>query len=115
MGAKEYNDKLMNLPEFLKDFHDQKDVFKCIQEWYESSPTIDRNLPNSWVDNHVYTIDLFLFFMGLHGYKLQKSKSKNVEFYDINATISQFKKRKADEFNNILNDRKNDAQTIHRK
>jgi len=114
MEAKEYNDKLLYLPEFMQDFHDQKDVFKCIQEWYEQNPPIGMNMPNSWVDNQIYTIDLFLFFMSLHGYKLQKIRTKSVEFCDINATINEFRKRKVDEFNNILKHRKNEAQTIHR-
>ena len=112
MTPAQYNDKLIYLPNFLRDFHDQKDVFKCVQEWQAKYPP-DRILPNSWQDNHVYTIDLFLFFMGLHGYKLQKIRSKKVEFYDIEATIEVYKKRKADEFNNILKRVKNDTQNIH--
>lgn len=68
------------LPEFLKDFHDQKKVFKKLQQWKSA---LGDDPPNNWVDNHIYTIDYFLWIMALHGYKLQKIRAKDIEFLNI--------------------------------
>lgn len=58
MKAEEY------LPKEIQDFHDQKELFKEIQQ---------EKTPNNWVDNHIYTIDYFLYYMAkVKGYKLQK-------------------------------------------
>lgn len=73
------------LPEFMRDFHDQKDLFKTIQRLYAENDTL-KNMPGSWVDHHVYTIDYFLWFMAQHGYTLQRNRSA-VEFYNIHDTI----------------------------
>lgn len=43
------------------------------------------------VDAHCFTIDVFLWWMGEDGYKLQKIKKKDVVFDDINETIQYFK------------------------
>ena len=69
------------LPPFMRDFHDQKDLFKSIGQWgAKSQSNID------WVKAHCYVIDIFLKFMALHGYTLQKSKTKEKTF-DIQDTI----------------------------
>lgn len=69
------------LPDFLRDFHDQKDFFKAIHTHY-SKEGLENKIPGNWVDNHIYTIDFFLWFMALHGYRLQRFKSKQFEQYD---------------------------------
>lgn len=99
----EYTQQRRNLPDFLKDFHDQKDVFKTIQDLYGDHPSNDslRKLPNSWADNHIYVIDFFLWFLGQHGWKLQRDRS-NVEFYDIHATLKEFSERRSKKFAQIL-------------
>lgn len=73
------------LPEFMRDFHDQKDLFKALQEVVERrnekdglSYTKDLN----WVTAHVYTIDIFLWVLARHGWTLQRSR-KRVPFSDI--------------------------------
>lgn len=83
MNRQDYCKKEKHLPEFLKDFHGQKEIFKIIQSWGTDKNKFN-DMPNSWIDNHMYTIDYFLWAMALHGYKLQKIKSKEVEFLDIN-------------------------------
>lgn len=73
-----------HLPKFMRDFHDQKDLFK----------TIDRRVLNTsadkinWVDAQIYTIDTFLYFMARRGYTLQKSRA-DVDFRDIEADIEE--------------------------
>ncbi len=67
-----------HLPSFLRDFHDQKDLFKRVEEMVSRRP-----IPNgdSWIGRHVYVIDYFLWFMARHGYTLQKSRQP-IEFED---------------------------------
>lgn len=81
---KRMNDFLVNgdyLPNFLKDFHDQKDFFKSMHFLYQDSEGAE-DRPN-WCDGHIYTIDWFLWFMGSRGYTLQKNRTKNIEFKDL--------------------------------
>lgn len=84
----QYLEKGENLPDFIKDFHDQKDLFKAIyMQWQEENKVLKKV---SWVDAHVFSIDIFLWWMGLHGYKLQKIRKSDIEFYDPEETIRHF-------------------------
>jgi hypothetical protein len=79
-----------HLPEFMRDFRDQMDVFRAIETWDACNRTSDeqRRYPRpNWVDAHVYTVDVFLGFMAEHGYTLQRCR-KNMEFRDIAETVS---------------------------
>jgi len=60
------------LPEILRDFHDQKDIFKGMHREYEGSESL--SIP--WITGHIYTIDCFLWFMASRGYPLQKTRKK---------------------------------------
>lgn len=80
------------LPDILKDFHDQKDVFKTMHWNYQNNPPKNHEMPN-WEDGQVYVIDWFLWFMATYGYTLQKSRAR-VDFKDISKMHSA---RKADE------------------
>lgn len=68
------------LPDVIRDFQDQKDVFKEMHYLYQDNPSADR-VPN-WVNGQIYTIDWFLWFMASRGYTLQKSR-KSVEFREF--------------------------------
>lgn len=68
------------LPEILRDFHDQKDLFKAMHQLYGKGLGCE-NKPN-WVDGHQYAIDWFLWYMAQRGYTLQKSRKK-VEFREF--------------------------------
>jgi hypothetical protein len=72
-----------HLPDFMRDFHDQKNLFKTIHEQAVSDP----NAP-SWMGAHVYTLDAFLWFMARHGYTLQKSRAR-LAFDDIGETLGE--------------------------
>lgn len=76
------------LPYFMRDFHDQKDLFKSIETLYSKS---ENKMPGNWIDNHVFTIDWFLWFMADHGYTLQKYRGKKVKTFDIHETINELK------------------------
>ena len=92
MEVKEYLEEGNHLPEFIKNFHDQKDLFKAIyQQWKGKNEILDKI---NWVNAHVFIIDVFLWWMGLHGYKLQKTRKKDIEFYDPESTIKHYNKER---------------------
>ena len=78
----EWRNEEGHLPNFLKDFDDQRDIFKAIQACFENSEDCPINLEEA----HVYTIDWFLWFMAIHGYTLQKTRAK-VEQKDIKEAL----------------------------
>lgn len=90
MDLETYMQNEENLPEFMKDFHDQKDLFKAIYAQYSEGNNKELLSNVNWRDAHCFTIDVFLWWMGMHGYKLQKSRKKGVEFYDPIDTIKYF-------------------------
>jgi len=99
-GLKDYLKSGKYLPDFLQDFHDQKLFFKRLDEVVQSrndNYTKDLN----WISAQVYTIDVFLHFMAVHGYTLQKSRKK-VEFFDIYTELSEFEKKRREEQAGIL-------------
>ena len=75
------------LPSFMRDFHDQKHIFKEMHKLYQSDNNENKdaqdlmNMP-TWITGHVYVIDWFLWYMAGRGYTLQKSKKK-IEFWDF--------------------------------
>jgi hypothetical protein len=87
------------LPRFMRDFHDQKDLFKTIHELVSRH---DGTKEISWIDAHIYTIDVFLWFMARRGYTLQRSQAKQ-EFLDIHRTIADQTKRRDDAASAALN------------
>lgn len=110
MKANEYVSSGEHLPDILKDFQDQKDFFKAIYaQWGENTDVLKAV---TWMDAHVFTIDVFLHWAGLHGYKLQKSRAKNVDFYDIQETISTIKAKASERFAEMLKDRLSQSQKL---
>ncbi len=73
-----------HLPSFMRDFHNQKDLFKTMHELTHSENPEDDKI--SWMDGQIYTIDTFLWFMARHGYTLQKTRTK-LPFEDIEDTV----------------------------
>ncbi len=100
---KEFIDSSEYLPRILRDFHDQKDVFKTIHNHCAENESVKKL---SWIDAHCYTVDIFLWFMARHGYTLQKPRAK-VEFDDLRETIREFEKESVEYFNKILTSSRN--------
>lgn len=73
------------LPEFLRDFHDQKDVFKAMHNTIHNA-----NENGNPRDGHIYVIDTFLWYMARCGYTLQRSRKK-VEFRNMQDDIDRSK------------------------
>lgn len=88
-----------HLPKFLRDFHDQKDVFKSVHY------VMARNNPKTcekvnWIDGQCYVIDVFLKFMALHGYEMRKSKARPT--YDLQQTINERQDREMEALKGVL-------------
>lgn len=84
------------LPEFMRDFHDQKDVFKAM---HNTITNADEN--GNPRDGHIYVVDTFLWYMARCGYTLQKSR-KQVEFKDINDDIERMRREFSEKFRDML-------------
>jgi hypothetical protein len=88
------------LPPVMRDFHDQKDLFKAIHQ------TIDvegHNYAKSvdWVTGHCYVVDIFLWYMARRGYTLQKVRAKG-DFNNLDGDVAeQTKIRQAQQVANL--------------
>jgi|SRR5688572_5166333 len=91
------------LPDFMRDFHDQKDLFKAIYELYSGA---ENKISSNWVDSHIFTIDFFLWFMAKHGYRLQRFKSKKFQQYDVVKTISEQREKRLNSLSTIISETK---------
>lgn len=99
-NLKKYMENGEYLPDFMRDFHNQKLLFKRIDE-INKRRNDDYTKEIDWISAHVYTVDLFLWYMACHGYTLQKSRKK-VSFYDIYDNLNNFEERKRKESGEIL-------------
>jgi len=89
-----------HLPPPLRDFHDQKEVFKSIWEAHLRQRTGDSGAKTylagmTWVQAHIFVIDHFLWFMAAHGWTLQRSRAKALAYADLDGTISERRAREA--------------------
>lgn len=89
-------DSAKYLPPPLRDFHDQKDVFKAMHEiidvlGHDYAKTVN------WRDGQCYVIDIFLWFMARRGYTLQRSRMK-LPFRDLDADVSHQETKRHDAF-----------------
>ena len=104
-GIKEWLDSLGYLPEEMKDFHDQKIIFKMIEDAASKDlgkGSIERP---DWVSAHCYVIDEFLWFMAQHGYILQRCRKK-LPFRSLEESALQYENARANEFARIIADSK---------
>lgn len=87
------------LPECIRDFHDQKDLFRHVEEMVDKRPIPQGD---TWIGRHVFVIDYFLWFMARHGYTLQRSRQP-IEFEDYGRSINEWRERQASSFAEMLN------------
>ncbi|CAE32167.1 phage-related hypothetical protein [Bordetella bronchiseptica RB50] len=83
---------LQYLPPPLRDFHDQKEVFKTIHQitnvdGHEYARSVD------WVTGQCYVIDIFLWFMARRGYTLQRCRAR-VPFRALHADVEEARNRR---------------------
>ena len=87
------------LPEFMRDFHDQKDVFKAMHNTITNA-----NENGNPRDGQIYVVDTFLWYMARCGYTLQKSR-KQVEFKYMDDDIERMRREFSEKFRNILSEK----------
>lgn len=97
---RQWRDDQKHLPDFMRDFHNCKDLFKAISEYIVCEDDHPANQVN-WVQAHCYTIDVFLWFMAEHGYTLQRSRARH-EFTDLHERIQQMKDHRRASFAALL-------------
>lgn len=84
------------LPEPLRDFHDQKDVFKAMHGIIKERPGDFIKRP-TWIEGQVYVIDVFLWFMARRGYTLQRTKRRGA-FRDLDADVKAQNEKEDESF-----------------
>lgn len=97
---RQWRDDQKHLPEFMRDFHNCKDLFKSISEYIVCEEGHPANQVN-WVQAHCYTVDVFLWFMAEHGYTLQRSRARH-DFTDIHERIDYMKELRRSQFAALL-------------
>ena len=84
------------LPEPLRDFHDQKEVFKAMHDTQKPASPLDAiagHYSLDFVTGQCYVIDRFLWFMARRGYTLQRSRA-NIPFRDLAADVKAATERR---------------------
>ncbi|MGG8026293.1 hypothetical protein PGO13_19990 [Klebsiella aerogenes] len=84
------------LPRFMRDFHDQKDIFKTMHHTIHNAD--DNGNPR---DGHIYVVDTFLWYMARCGYTLQRSR-KDVPFKELQEDIDRYKDEVKNTFSSIV-------------
>jgi hypothetical protein len=84
------------LPRALRDFHDQKDVFKAMHDLQKPASPMDAvagHYSLNFVTGQCYVIDRFLWFMARRGYTLQRSRAQ-LPFRDLDADVKAATERR---------------------
>lgn len=84
----------------LRDFHDQKDIFKTVHDIVDVK-NHEYAKDVSWIVGQCYVIDIFLWFMAKRGYTLQRSRTK-LEFRDLEADVAACRNRSSQVFASII-------------
>lgn len=103
---RQWRDDQKHLPEFMRDFHNCKRLFKAISEYIEvetDHPAKDVN----WRQAHCYTIDVFLWFMAQHGFTLQRSRARQ-SFDDLDALMDELERHRRQAFAAAMEKRSDD-------
>ena len=89
-----------HLPDFLKDFHDQKDFFRFLHEF--TRPDEHEMIKNiNFTQSHAYTMDILLWSLSRFGWTLQRNRS-NQNFDDLEEFVQVFKDKRNENWKNIL-------------
>lgn len=93
---RQWRDDQKHLPEFMRDFHNCKRLFRGISEYIVCDDDHPANQVN-WRQAHCYTIDVFLWFMAQHGFTLQRSRARQ-KFDDLDALLDELEKERRQAF-----------------
>lgn len=104
MNIEEWLKSGKHLPEPLRDFHDQKDVFKAMHALQQPSGPSELEagaFAVDWITGHCYVVDRFLWFMARRGYTLQRSRAR-LPFRDLEADVRAETDRRNAAFTDML-------------
>lgn len=90
-----------HLPEFMRDFHDQKAVFRTMHAMLEPPEQGAMIRRPDLAEGHVYVVDCFLWFMARHGYTLQKSRARQ-NFESLPENIAAVQARQAERWGRLF-------------
>lgn len=113
MDIKDYNKirewirKHKHLPTFMRDFHDQKDLFKTMGG-LETKPPYPEI---TWMTVHISTIDKFLWWMAFHGYTMQKCRA-NMPFQDLHEAKDARSEHEMDMLASILKEKDVESKNV---
>lgn len=93
---KAWREQQKHLPEFMRDFHRCKQLFRGISEYIVCEADHPANDVN-WRQAHCYTIDVFLWFMAKHGFSLQRCRVRK-NFEDLDALLEQLDAERRNSF-----------------
>ena len=98
--VKQWMDGAKHLPEPIRDFHDQKDLFKAIHETInvEGHPYCG---DLDWVKGHNYVVDIFLWYMAQRGYTLQRNRTQ-LPFRDLSKDVSAANAKRSEQLASVL-------------
>jgi hypothetical protein len=88
------------LPEPLRDFHDQKDVFKAMHEILNVEGH-EYAKPVNWIAGQCYVIDIFLWFMARRGYTLQRTRRRGA-FRDLATDVKSQNDKRTESFMSMV-------------
>ena len=101
MKLEEWLASAKHLPEGLRDFHAQKDVFKLIHEKLNvEGHYLCKDV--NWIAGQCYVIDIFLWFMARRGYTLQRTRKQGIEFNSLIEDVDKANKTRSMMFANAL-------------
>lgn len=89
-----------HLPEFMRDFHNCKQLFKGIEDFIVLEDDHPARQVN-WRQAHCYTIDVFLWFMARHGYTLQRSRAR-LDFENLQELMNRLDSERSKAFTEAM-------------
>lgn len=107
MNIKDFLSNCKFLPWFLRDFHDQKALFKSVERHMGRDDEARYGV--DWVKANCYTIDKFLRYMAMHGYTLQKSRV-HCDFCSLEETLKKDEEERVDMLKKYFEKSKIDKQ-----
>ena len=92
-----YKKELKYLPEYLRDFHNQKDLFKMIHGWYNPNYKETELLNKiTFRDGQIFIIDFVLWCLVRYGYKIQYNNMNKSKFNNYDNQLSNWQKVKSE-------------------
>jgi len=94
------------LPAFMRDFHDQKNLFQAIHHYIPANSDERLYEQPSWINGQIYVIDVFLWWMARRGYTLQRTHKKG-EFRSVEEDVEAVRNYHRAKFMKLWNERPN--------